>query len=72
MKKLIVILTLGFLVGFSAKSEAWGYRYCGWHRCWAPRPVVVVRPCLRPLWIAPHWAWDYRWHRNVWVRGYWR
>jgi len=73
MKKLVVVLTVGFLLTFSGKSEAWWHR--GWHRCWAPRPVVVIdgpviRPCYHPIWIGPHWGW--RCGRRFWFRGCWR
>ena len=71
MKKIIVILTLGFLVGFSGTSQAYWHR-CGWYRGCAPRVVVGFHPYYRPMWYAPHWGWDWRLRRNVWVRGYWR
>lgn len=69
MKKLLIILTLGFLVTFTGTSEAYGH-YCRWRRpCPPPRRVIVVHPYVQRIWIAPHWGW--RFGRRVWLRGFW-
>jgi len=86
MKKYIVILVLGFLVGFTGKSDArsgYGYRG-GFHRgygyrggCYhggyyGPRACIAYRPYCGPrFWIPGFWGWD-NWHRWVWFPGYWR
>jgi hypothetical protein len=73
MKRIVVILTLAFITCFAGTSQAHGWgRWWGWgHRCWAPRPCVVVRAaCYHPVWYPGYWAWSGP--CRVWVRGYWR
>jgi len=73
MKKYIVILAIGFLVGFAGRSDARGgyyrggygyhggyaYRggYCGPHAYYCP-----PRPCV---------AYNPYYYGRVWVPGYW-
>jgi hypothetical protein len=78
MKKSIVILTLGFLMAFAGTSQAWGPRgECGFrggygYRGYGCRPYFrPVVACHPRVWIGPRWGWD-RWHRRVWLGGYWR
>jgi hypothetical protein len=72
MKRLVVILTLAFITCFAGTSQAGCWGRWGWrHRCWAPRPYVVVGECYHPVWIPGYWIWHGPYHR-IWVRGYWR
>lgn len=84
MKKILVILTVGFLLTFSSTTQArgwYGRGYCGrgyyghgyYGRGYCGPRVgfgIAVRPCYHPVWIAPYWGW--RFGRRVWFRGYWR
>ena len=85
MKKHLVILTLGLLLGFAGTSSARGYYHGGYrggyshygycaprgYYC-APRPYIAYNPhYYGRIWVPGYWGWN-RWHRRIWFGGYWR
>ena len=69
MKKIKLFFTMLFIASMVATTHAQVVR----ERLMPPRAVRTMppRPGIHHVWVPGEWQWSYRYHRYLWIDGYW-